>query len=304
MNDNISIGRKIWMFPLTRIVVGFIVCFVVMYMGIALLGAILRVRPGVAMEQDLVLNIWGSILIVVAYILLYRAYESRKVTELSTRQLGRNLGIGLALGAGLLSLVMLIMYLAGSMTILGLNPASYMLAALALSISSGVVEEILFRGVVFRIMEEWLGTYWSLVISGIIFGLIHMDNKDSTTTGIAVVVLAGMLLAAAYMYTRSLWLVIAFHFSWNFAQGGIFGAKVSGLEMSDGGLLNTRFSGEELITGGNFGPEASIQAVIFLLVTFLAFMLINKHNGQILLPSWKRRRQEVVVDETELPISS
>jgi membrane protease YdiL (CAAX protease family) len=299
METKQSIGYKVWYFPFTRMVVGFIACFVAMSLVTALIGEIFP--KGLYEDWDsLALHAASAVSITIAYVFVYRAYEKRQIKELSMRNLGRNLGLGCLLGGGLLSLVMLVIYLTGSMRVAAVNPIAYMLPAFAIGISSGIVEEVLFRGILFRISEEWLGSYAALLISGLIFGLLHASNQGANTISTANVALAGMLLAATYMYSRNLWLPIALHFSWNFMQGGVYGAAISG-ERLDKSLLRTYIRGNELITGGAFGPEASVQAVVFLLVAFLAFMLISKHKGEIMPPSWKRSKATNETSITEVP---
>jgi len=120
-----------------------------------------------------------------------------------------------------------------------------------------IFEETLFRGIIFRIVEEKLGSYISLLISAIIFGAAHLLNPDSSITSSLCIGIVGFMFGAVYIYSRSLWLPIAIHFSWNFVQSGIFGAITSGNEKT-GSLFNTHISGAELITGGAFGPEGTI----------------------------------------------
>lgn len=81
------------------------------------------------------------------YIGLVRLIERRPVrTELALPGMGRELGIGLLIGAGLYTAILILMVM-GIYKIDGLNPVSYLLPAVALP-SSGVFEELLFRGAV------------------------------------------------------------------------------------------------------------------------------------------------------------
>jgi uncharacterized protein len=94
---------------------------------------------------------------------------------------------------------------------------------------AGVREEIVFRGLIFRIAEESLGTVWALAISATLFGVIHLIGPNATVLGALVIIFeAGILLAAAFVLTRRLWLCIGLHVAWNFTQCGIFGVAVSG----------------------------------------------------------------------------
>lgn len=157
------------------------------------------------------------------YIGFVRLIERRPVSELALPGMGRELGIGLLVGAGLYSACILILVVMGIYTIEGLNPVSYLLPALALPLSSGIFEELLFRGVLFRVVEEWLGSWVSLVVSSLVFGLVHLMNPTATLLGaIFISVEAGILLAAAYMLTRRLWMSMGFHIAWNYTQSGIF----------------------------------------------------------------------------------
>jgi membrane protease YdiL (CAAX protease family) len=132
---------------------------------------------------------------------------------------------------------------------------------LALAVSSGIIEELLMRGVVFRIVEQWLGSGVALAVSAVLFGGLHAFNPGATVVScVAIAIEAGILLAAAYMYTRRLWLAIGIHLGWNFFEGSVYGASVSGGKMAS--LFASDFSGHPLLTGGKFGPEASVVAMV------------------------------------------
>ena len=96
--------------------------------------------------------------------------------------------------------------------------------ALGIAAASGYIEEVIFRGVLFRIVEESLGTWLALGTTIALFGLAHLGNPNATLYGAAAIgIEAGMLLGAAYVVTRRLWFAVGVHFGWNFMQAGVFG---------------------------------------------------------------------------------
>ena len=137
----------------------------------------------------------------------------------------------------------------------------------------GVGEEIIFRGIIFRQIDERWNTWTALIVSALLFGIIHLPNDGATWwSSLAIAIEAGLMLAAAYKWSGSLWLPIGIHWAWNYVQGNVFGLAVSG---SNAGttILATTVNGPDIITGGPFGPEASIVAVIlgtFFTLVFLA----------------------------------
>ena len=144
------------------------------------------------------------------------------------------------------------------------------------------------RGIIFRIMEEGLGTWLALSISALLFGLLHLFNPNATILGaLAIVLTAGIILGAAYVLTRTLWLPIGTHFGWNFTLGGIFGLAVSGREGK--GLVEAELSGPTLISGGSFGPEASLFVILFGLPIGAYFLLRAVRKKRIRPPAWRVR---------------
>lgn len=223
------------------------------------------------------------------YAVFVRFIERRRVSELSLPGGGREFGAGLLVGAGLYTACVLILMALGIYRIDGLNPWSYMLPAVAMALSSGVLEELLFRGVVFRIGEDALGSWISLVVSSLVFGLIHLANPAATWIGaLFISVEAGVLLAAAYMATRRLWMSIGFHIAWNYTQSGIFSGIVSGGNSAPG-LLKSALSGPALLTGGSFGLEASVIAFVLCTATGLTLVYAAVRRGSIVASPWTRR---------------
>ena len=115
-----------------------------------------------------------------------------------------------------------------------------MLPALAMALSSGVFEELLHRGTIFRNLEDMLGSWIALLASALFFGFRHLGNADGNILGaLAITIEAGLLLAALYMLTRRLWPCIGFHVAWNFTQAGVFSGAVSGA-FEQPGLLTAK----------------------------------------------------------------
>jgi uncharacterized protein len=281
-----SLGYRILHFPLTKILVGIIALGIVVAFGQFGIKGLVKLIP---INED-VRNLIGGIilmsLIIPTYIFLYKFYEKRKITEFSTNKLSRNLLLGIALGFILQSLTILVIYLNKGFSVIAVNSFICLLPSLTMALTSAIFEETLFRGIIFRITEEKLGSYIALIISATIFGLMHLFNPNSNiVAAIGLVIEAGLLLGAAYIYSRSLWLPIGIHFAWNLTQSGIYGAITSGNNEIKG-LLTSKIEGNDLITGGQFGPEGSIQALIFCLIVTIILMILSHRQNKIIKPYW------------------
>lgn len=193
---------------------------------------------------------------------LFRFDGSRK-KDIPLNKLAAHIGLGLAIGLGYFCVVTGIMALAGCYRITAVGaPLKELIWAFCFFAVVAVGEEILFRGVLFRWIDEKWGFPVALVVSGLVFGLVHWTNPGGTLwAGIAIAIEAGLLLGAAYKWSGTLWLPIGIHWAWNFSQGNIFGFKVSGQDAGVS-LLQAQIQGPDWVTGGAFGAEASVVAVV------------------------------------------
>jgi membrane protease YdiL (CAAX protease family) len=133
------------------------------------------------------------------------------------------------------------------------------LITVGLFIIVAVVEEVLFRGYVLRNLMRSYNKYIALVISSILFALMHGINPNISWFGMFDLFLAGLALGVSYSYTKNLWFPIAYHFSWNFFQSH-FGFNVSGQNFYS--VIETSISNNNLINGGDFGFEGSIFSIV------------------------------------------
>ncbi len=287
MENNSKLNRFLY-FPVTKIIIGLIVVASAIALVQIGVGSILDYTVLNKDFKNLLVAVFASAAALTTYFYLFKFYEKRNIQELSTSNFWQNSLTGLLIGFLILSFVILVMYFGNAYTIHSFNPISFLIPALALGISSAIFEEILFRGIIFRITEEKLGSVWALIISSLLFGFGHLANENSTVfSAIAITIEAGLLLGAVYIYSKNLWLPIFIHFAWNFSEGGIYGAIISGngLEKS---LINSKISGPDLLTGGLFGPENSLQAVLIGLATGILFLWMAYKRNQLVKPYWRK----------------
>jgi uncharacterized protein len=275
-----TLWRRMLAFPLVQIVVAIIFIAIPFAVVSAPFNLFVTNKPlrrvGALLLTAVVLG---------AYWLYVRIMDKRAVTELSGQLAVRELGLGLALGAVLFSVTVAILGALGVFQITGNNGWQTMLAILPASILSGVLEEVLIRGIVFRILEKSLGSWIALGISAVVFGLLHLFNPGATLLNAAAISIeAGVLLAAAYMLTRRLWFCIGIHIAWNFTQGGIFSVAVSGGQSK--GLLQSKTVGPDWLTGGIFGAEASVVALVVCTAAGIILITAAVRKGHVLAPFW------------------
>jgi membrane protease YdiL (CAAX protease family) len=139
-------------------------------------------------------------------------------------------------------------------------------------------EEIVLRGYVLRNLMESCNKYIALVLSSLLFSLLHLSNVaggDLSWFLLLQIFLAGILIGLPYIYTKNLWFSIALHFSWNFVQGYVFGFNVSGNEFYS--LIGQQRVEDNFLNGGTFGFEGSILCTILILAAIVpVFLLFRK----------------------------
>lgn len=201
------------------------------------------------------------------------------------------LGFGLLFGAVLFAAVVGVAAIADVYNIVGEGTTDDLVRlAIMSAILPGFMEEVLFRGILFRWFEAFLGSWLALLLTSAMFGVAHIFNPGATWfSSFAIAMEAGLLLGGAYMLTRNLWMPIGLHAAWNFTQGAIFDVKISG---TDGeGVVDARLSGPELLSGGGFGLEGSIIAIAVASMAGVWLIVLAVRRGHILPPSWSRRGQ-------------
>ena len=207
--------------------------------------------------------------------------EHREPVEVGRDGASRSIGVGLLIGVGMFAVVIGAITVLGGYRIDGWGSVTGGGGLLGLAVAAGTTEELLFRGVLFRIVEQRTGTWIALLLTAVLFGGMHLLNPEATLWGaVAIAVEAGGMLGAAYAATRRLWLPIGLHIGWNFAAGGVFGVTVSGTGASTG-LLRGVTSGPVVLSGGAFGPEASLFAVLAGLVMTIAFLVLAHRRGRL-----------------------
>ena len=229
----------------------------------------------------LIVGVAAAVLALAAYAWVVRKTEHREPVEVARRTAPAALGRGVLIGLGMFLAVIVNIAFLGGYEIRGWGSLSGAIAIFGFMAAAAVTEELMFRGVLFRIVEERLGTWISLGLSGVLFGLAHYFNPNATLwSSFAIAVEAGFMLAAVYAATRNLWVPIGVHFAWNFAQGGIFSTSVSGQDAPQG-LLDGVTSGSAIVTGGEFGPEASAYSLLTGLVVTVVFLWLAKRRGNL-----------------------
>ncbi|MEO3785530.1 type II CAAX endopeptidase family protein [Actinocorallia sp. B10E7] len=259
-----------------RLLKQLVTVFVVAFAGSAGVAAV----EGNAL-LTLVLGVAVAGLLVVAYAWAVRWSERRAPVEVAAKGAVAATGRGVLIGVGMFAAVIANIAFMGGYRIDGPGSLAGAGALFGFMAAAAVSEELIFRGILFRIVEERVGTWSALVLTGLLFGLSHLANQHASLWGaIAIAIEAGGMLAAAYAATRTLWVPIGLHFGWNFAAAGVFGTEVSGNGETEG-LLNGVTSGPALLTGGEFGPEASPYAVGFGLLLTVVFLWLARRRGNL-----------------------
>jgi membrane protease YdiL (CAAX protease family) len=267
---------------------------------IAVLGSILVFRQGLLPLVDAVFqpaSEWLSAFrragILLSALVGYWAYvhwhEKREANELRLQPLP--ILIAGASGAGLLVLPVALLFALGAYEMVlfrGASPA--LLGPAAIIGIAAILEELLYRCLLFQLLERAWGTGVAMAVQSVLFALQHLENVAQGGTADAVVMLVsvtllGLLWAAVFVLTRNLWAVAANHAAWNFTIL-LSGVPLSGIEDWRAlAPLETRYSGSRWLTGGIFGPESSLLVIVTVAVAVILLLRTARRRGIFRAPA-------------------
>lgn len=151
------------------------------------------------------------------------------------------------------------------------NGTAWLLSALRIAgvlVPAALFEELVFRGYLWRVFEDSFGPGTSLVVTSLLFGLVHLQNPGVTVLAIANVMIAGVCLGMIRAMTQSLPAAWAAHFMWNWVMAALFHVPVSGFAMGTPGY-RAEITGREWLGGGSWGPEGGAACTAVLLAAIV-----------------------------------
>lgn len=227
--------------------------------------------------------------LLIAYIGYARFGERRKLRELSElRPAPLPIAIGALSGAALIALCMGVLFAIGTYTMTAFYGLQSGLPGIAMFILiAALLEEIAYRGLLFRILENAWGTMPALWLQSLIFAADHIANVGdrATTLELFTTVVSGVMIGAfwtmIFVHTRNLWVVAFNHAAWNFTII-LAGITLSGIEDWRGkGLIETVAHGPSWLTGGVFGPEDSIVTIIAVTAVVVALVRLARARQRL-----------------------
>jgi len=172
---------------------------------------------------------------------------------------------GLLFGAGLIVLGFAILYIINFLSVASIQFSLIdQLFYLSLFAVVSLNEEIAIRGYILQNLSSSFNKYIALVLSSLVFMIMHIGNPNMSAVPLFNLFLAGLLLGVYYIHKNNLWFPIGAHITWNYFQGPVLGFEVSGNDVDS--IFIQSLDGSELITGGEFGFEGSIILTVFMII--------------------------------------
>jgi len=279
--------RRIVDYPLVAMLIA--IALVILTSGIAALIAD-KIPPVAGFTANMRFGVICGAFLIILYELVIRRLGEYPRDDYRDPKALRHFLLGIGAGLAVFSVAVAIAAALGIYSIMGKGDLTDLLPALITSaLFPAVSEELVFRGILFRWIEEFGGSWAALFLTSALFGAGHLFNPHaSPIAAIGIALEAGVMLGAAYMLTRSLWLPMGIHAAWNFAQGEIYDIPVSGTPVH--GMVTAQLSGPPLLTGAGFGLEASLAAIIPATLFGLWLLWLAIRKGELMQPRWTRRR--------------
>ncbi|MFA5561995.1 MAG: CPBP family intramembrane glutamic endopeptidase [Eubacteriales bacterium] len=180
--------------------------------------------------------------------------------------------LGLLLGTVLFAAAIGLNLLFGAMTLEGLAGSvrwGWIILFFVAFVVQGASEEILLRGALMGSLRRSQPTWLAVGLNALLFAMLHLGNSGVGTVALLNLLLFGIFASLYRLRTDNIWGICALHTAWNFTQGNVWGALVSGIRVDAGLFVTTSLEGRERINGGAFGPEGGLAVTLVLLLAIL-----------------------------------
>lgn len=236
---------------------------------------------GVASVQEffyhyiLYYELFSFVIILLLFIFWVKVVEKNPLSSLGfvKRNWLKYLGWGILMSLVQMGVIALIYQVSGIgsfvLNELSLEPLLFILGLFPFWLLQGGTEEVATRGWLLTRIAARANLPLAIAISSSLFGILHLGNSGVTFLSLLNIILDGVLAALLFIYTDSIWLVVAQHGTWNYVQGNLLGFQVSGTGADASIFSFTMGSGPDWLTGGAFGAEGSIITTLVLLVSLV-----------------------------------
>lgn len=232
-------------------------------------------------------NGFKIVVLISAYTAYQRWVAKRSPFELSLSGAPKEAGFGFLLGAVVIGASVAVLGALGAYRVEGINADVAWFRYVTGFFAVAMLEEMIFRVFLFRLVEAYLGTVISILLTAALFGLAHMSNANATWLSTASLTITGLILVGGFLLTRRLWFCFGIHWSWNLVQA-VNSLPVSGNATK--GVLNGQIMGPTWLTGGEFGIEASVVTLSLSVIASGVLLNLAFKRGHAIAPYWKVER--------------
>lgn len=285
MKTHASVAGKIALSFVMVMVVMIIVSFIFAAIGVARGMNLAELEASIG--ESLLVQYLQMILFIASSYAMYAFFERKKGWAIGLRQ---RRGTAYALHGAVAGIILIS---ASAVLIWAFGGVSWqwvewdqemlvpMLKGILLFVGVAVSEEIYSRGYVQGLLRHHYGSTTAIVVSSILFALLHSMNPGMFSSPLPVInlIMAGVIMAVAREVTGGLWWPIGLHLTWNYFQGYIYGFNVSGTTR-DYSLLHTVDQGPAWLSGGGFGIEGSAVSIVLLVLGTIAVYMIYRHKNK------------------------
>ncbi len=231
------------------------------------------------MEYYALSGLANLIFIYLVYHGFVKWYEKRRAIELKIP--GRNIFYGAIAGMAIISITATSLFAVGYYEVIAYQERDEMLLVLVALASQAITSEILFRGILFRIIEKQMGTICALALVSVLLSLLNI-----VVDGVNLLVLISTLLISAlwcsiYILSRNLWVVGLSHSAWLYS---VFLTGILDEHWRVSAPIISSYNGPAFITGGEFGPEHSTLTVALVSICLFWTLKTAKNKGLFIKP--------------------
>jgi len=230
---------------------------------------------------EFIMQIVQCVCMILAVLLFWKVFDKKPLKKLGFTSPIVNLKdliYGLVFGALSITVVFIVLLQTNQITLVNSisqpNVSWFLISDLVLFVFVGINEELFSRGYCMSVLKQTNSVWAMVLVSSVVFSVIHALNPNINTVGFLNIFLVGILFAFMFLKRGNLWMPIGYHITWNYFQGSIFGFKVSG--QTTNGLYQLDLPFENYINGGAFGPEAGVVTTGVIILGVIIVCVLNK----------------------------